>query len=489
MKRTTAFLLAVGASATLLAQSAPTTSESYGRARRLVDQAVAAHGGIDALRAARQMRVRREGVDVWRNQSRGAAPPYDRERFASDMHIDLANGRLVAEEARTYPGGTHRHFSFVTSRDGAYYLNHRRRTFYVDDFPPAETQTGNLWGLPQLLLLAAHESDSRLRALGRITLSSGAIVEAVATTADGNSLTLGFEPETHLVRAQIGMRADAVEGLSANEVEFLSYRLLDGVLMPERRVNWTAGEITQETTFTSVMQNYTAPDTVVRPPASYQKSVPPESQPVRELAPRVWLIGGSAASLVVSMDDHLIVIDASPGSAATVAKLSASLAPGAPIRYVAPTHHHDDHAPGLRTFAQAGATVVTTPGNQALFERLSGARAEIVTGARTFTAGGRRLELHDLGDGPHAREMLVAWLPMEGILFSADLIDIGGDGEVHAGMNNDTTMHFARSIAAKGWTVRTHAGAHGGVIDDATFKRIVAQPIVPQAQLPASQDR
>lgn len=487
IKVSTAFL-ALGVSASVLAQ-APTTMESYARARQLVDQAVTAHGGVDALRAARQMRVLREGHDVWRHQSRGVATPYDRERFTSDMHIDLANGRLVTEETRTYPGGTHRHFSFVTSREGSYYLNHRRRNFYVDDYPPADTQTGNLWGLPQLILLAAHESDLRLRSLGRITLASGAIVDAITTTAAGNTLTIGFDPETHLVRAQMGIRSDAMAGSAASEVEFPSYRMLDGVLMPERRVNWLAGEIIQETTFTKVIRNYTASDATVRPPASYQKSSPPETPVVRDLAPGVWLVGGNAASLVVAMDDHVIVVDAAPSVSAEVAKQLASLAPGKPIRYVVPTHHHDDHAPGLRTLTGAGASVVTTAGNKALFERLTRAPIEIVTGSRVFTSKGRSVELHDIGPGPHANEMLVAWLPAEGILFTADLIDIGSDGVVQAGMNNDTTVHFGAWVARQGWKVRMHAGAHGGAIDDAVFQRILAQPVVPQAQLSASQAR
>ena len=73
--------------------------------------------------------------------------------------------------------------------------------------------------------------------------------------------------------------------------------------------------------------------------------------------------------------------------------------------------------------------------------------------------------------------MLVAWLPAEGILFQADLIDVGADGLIRPGMNNDTTMHFATWLAAQPWKVRTFAGAHGGAIDAATFQQLVAQPV------------
>jgi glyoxylase-like metal-dependent hydrolase (beta-lactamase superfamily II) len=470
-------VLLVSTSAALLAQPAPGALDSYTRARRLVDQAVAAHGGLDALRSARQIRVVREGYDVWRHQSRAVKPPFDRERFTSDMHIDLENGRLIAEERRTYPGGAHRHFSFVTDRKQSYYVNHQRRLYFADDYPPAETQTGNLHGLPQLVLLAAHESDLRLRALGPMTLASGARVEAITTTAGGNTLTLGLDPDTHLLRAVIAVRNDAVDGVAATETEFLSYTMREGLLMPERRVNWVAGAITQDTTFTTVVRNYRAADGLVRPPAGYDNVPLVDTPVVRELATGVWLVGGDSAALVVAMDDHLIVVDAAPAIAGRVTTEAARLAPGKPIRYVVPTHHHDDHAPGVRTLAANGATILTTAGNTVMFERMSKAPIDVVTGSRVLSSGNRTVALHDIGPSPHANEMLVAWLPAEGILFQADLIDVGADGVIRPGTNNETTMHLAQWLAGKQWKPRLYAGAHGGTLDAARFTQLIAQSV------------
>lgn len=56
------------------------------------------------------------------------------------------------------------------------------------------------------------------------------------------------------------------------------------------------------------------------------------------------------------------------------------------------------------------------------------------------------------------------------------------------GINNKTTMHYAEWIARKKWNVRTHAGGHGSAIDAAMIEKILAQPVKPQGQLPASQD-
>jgi glyoxylase-like metal-dependent hydrolase (beta-lactamase superfamily II) len=468
-------------SVTVLAQPAPAgLLDSYARARHIIDRAVAAHGGLDALRSARQMRVTREGHDVWRHQSRGVAPPYDRERFTSELHIDLANGRLIAEEKRTYPGGTHRHFSFVTARDQSYYFNHRSRTYLPDEYPPAETQTGNLYTLPQLAVLAAHESGMAARSLGRITLSTGASVEAIVTTANGGTLTAGFDPDTNLLRAILSIRTDAVEGPASNETEFPSYRMMDGVLMPERRVMRVAGELTQDTAFTSVTRNYTVPDAAVKPPSDYEKVAPNDTPVVRELAKGVWLVGGDSASLLVAMDDHVIVVDAPTGASARIAEQIEKLVPGKPVRYVVPTHHHDDHAPGLRALVKPGTVVITTAGNTALFERIAKPAIEIVPQSRVFTSGDRSVEIHDIGPSPHANEMLVAWLPAEGIVFSSDLVDLGAEGRVRPGRNNETTIHYAQWLRERKWNVRMHAGGHGGSISDAVFQELIRQPMAGQ---------
>ena len=41
-----------------------------------------------------------------------------------------------------------------------------------------------------------------------------------------------------------------------------------------------------------------------------------------------------------------------------------------PIRYLINTHHHFDHSGGLRTYVEAGATIVTHEVNKAFYERV-----------------------------------------------------------------------------------------------------------------------
>ena len=101
----------------------------------------------------------------------------------------------------------------------------------------------------------------------------------------------------------------------------------------------------------------------------------------------------------------------------------------------------------------------------------------MLTGAsRVFTDGRRTVEIHNVGPNPHADDMLIAWLPAEGVVFQGDLIDIGPDGVVRPGMNNDTTVAFAAWLDRQRWTVRVYAGTHGTLRAPEDFRAILQQP-------------
>lgn len=472
-----------------------TVAGSYARARATLDAAVAAHGGAEALRAARQLRVALEGHDHARHQSRRAEPPYDREPHAVDLMIDLEKGRLSFERTFGYPGDIHRTQRFLTDGARSYGVDRRNGTHTVAQYPPAATQLGNLFYLPQLVLLTARENPSQLRWVGRMRLSTGAPVDVVAAAIPTGLVTLAFDPETRRLRAMLSVRGDASAGDASVETEFVGWRRLNGIDLPERRVTRVAGEVTQDLAYVSAVPGFAMPDSLAAPPAGSVVATPgPAPEPVRALAPGVWAVTASGyTSLVVALSDGVLVVDAPGfGSPETIARV-ATLAPGKPIRWVVPTHHHDDHAGGVRHYAAAGATIVTTPGSRALLERMAAARptvggealppdprprVETFTGRRTFGDGARTVELHDIGPSPHAQEMIVAWLPQEGILFQGDLIDVEAGGTIRRGTNNATTTHLAEWLRGRRWDVRSFVGSHGSLAGPEAWEALLRQPVL-----------
>jgi hypothetical protein len=200
-------------------------------------------------------------------------------------------------------------------------------------------------------------------------------------------------------------------------------------------------------------------------------AAPPVRVESEKLADGVWLLGGGTHnSVLIEFKDFLAVAEAPQNEARSLAVIAEAtrLVPSKLIRYVVNTHHHFDHAGGLRTYLSQGTTVIThesnkqyyldimfhpsprelQPDRMSLFNpmyMISRRPAPIETvasmaggpggGAAKYviTDGKRILEIfhvqdmaYELGDqsyaqGNHSADMLMAYLPTDKILINADL--------------------------------------------------------------------
>ena len=94
---------------------------------------------------------------------------------------------------------------------------------------------------------------------------------------------------------------------------------------------------------------------------------------LQELAPGIQhVVGGSHNSLIVEMKDHVIVFDAPVSDWQSTWTISAARGKylRKPVKYLVLTHHHMDHAGGIRAYADAGATIVAGQGTAAHFRRV-----------------------------------------------------------------------------------------------------------------------
>lgn len=490
----------------LLACAAPQASSAqgsvaanYARANAILDRAIVAHGGMTSLRAAERARVTLEGADAWRNQSARVGLPYDRRRATVEFMIDVPAGRLVFTNTGAYPGDLRFANRRITDGERAFRVNLGANTYRRDrPSPLPELVTAQIFMyLPQLLLAEAAKDRHSLRWLGRVRLASAALVDAIVVGTANGPITLGFEPGSGRLRAYIGLLSDPVAGDGTHEIEFTGYRVLDGLLLPTHRVVWRGGELTQDLRYMSATVNFSVPDSAVAVPAGATE-VPRggDENTVRELGPGVWDIDVGAHVLAVAFADYVVVVETPQGATHDVMETVARLAPGKPIRYAVPTHHHDDHSGGVRDYVAAGIAIVTTPGNQAFLQRMATSRStlagdpqtvmprspriEVIAGGRrVFTDGRRTLELHDVGPNEHARELLVAWLPELGIVYEADMINTADNGDVVPGANMRALSSFAAALKQKAWNVTTFAGTHHPPVPAATLEAILKQPIVP----------
>ncbi len=156
---------------------------------------------------------------------------------------------------------------------------------------------------------------------------------------------------------------------------------------------------------------------------------------VSQVAPSVYFVENAQPdynSMFVVFADYVLVVEA-PGYDSVSTKVIAAIhetAPGKPIRYVVPTHFHEDHIGGLRAYLREGATVVTTAGNarfmemfmkrlKALSPQVKLATVEVIGEKRRFTDGVVTLDLLNVPSA-HVDEMVVASVPSDGIVYVAD---------------------------------------------------------------------
>jgi hypothetical protein len=204
----------------------------------------------------------------------------------------------------------------------------------------------------------------------------------------------------------------------------------------------------------------TLPESLFLPPREVTRaSVDPDSLSGEAvigtaLAPGVWPVDMNdvdSRSLVVEFADYLVVIEAAVSSANGERLVDAIRRrwPSKPIRYALVSHHHPHYVGGLRALIAEGATVVTTPGNEALIHQIAAysfrlrpdrlARSPRPLSLRTFETrfeladATQRLVAVNIGErSQHTAEFAVFWLPQPRLLFETELGWVTVNGTLRA---------------------------------------------------------
>jgi hypothetical protein len=280
-------------------------------------------------------------------------------------------------------------------------------------------------------------------------------------------------------------------GDSVEEIVFSDYRAIGKFKVPTQYATKTAGIITQQYKYVDVSFDDKLKAELFKLQDEFITTQPqgPTKEPaVQKIGDNIYTTNaGSYKVLFVNFKDYIWIMEAPINdfiSKDVIFKIKEML-PGKPIKYLAVTHHHIDHSGGTRTFVSEGATLVTTKGNRNFFEQMMKSnftispdtfslnpkplKMEFVENSkRTFTDGETTVELYDIGAGPHAEEMLVAYLPKEKILYQADLFD-----DI-SGLRSQTTVQLAKWIESKKLLVETIVSVHGTVTKFENFQKDAA---------------
>ena len=327
-----------------------------------------------------------------------------------------------------------------------------------------------LWTTPHGVLRAAQSSNAAVQ--GRL----------IVFAAPGKYHARATLDRANLVERVHAVIPNPVLGDIPVVIEYADYREFGGVKFPTRIKQTAGGFPALDLTVTEVRPNVpvevTVPDNVRAATAPYATVT---SQMV---ADGVWyLTGGTHHSVVVEMSDHLIVVEAplNDERALAVLKEARDLVPAKPVRYVINSHHHFDHAGGLRAFAAEGVTVITHEINRPYFDRAFAARATIepdqlaksgrkaaavegVRDKRVLSDGTRSVEIHHIAGNAHDDGLLMVYLPNERLLSQADTFTPPPANTPPPMPPSPFTLNLVDNLARLGLTVDRLLPLHGRMV-------------------------
>jgi glyoxylase-like metal-dependent hydrolase (beta-lactamase superfamily II) len=489
LRNATALLLMAACTATAQTNNQTNNPEtlaerSQAQARAVLDRAVTAIGGAEALRTIEVVRIQLQGETWPRLQMPTAAPPFEAGTQQETLLVDFKNNRLRLEQRVTGAGFAGDNTIVIKSGQGANYDNRARTITPIPVAQSSQQQFVQYYRrLPPLLLRQALDRATTLRSLGQDTLDGKPQDVFTFVMADTQQVAVYVDTTSNLVSKYELLFVDPFTGDEASEIMFGEYTRVGAFQVPQTWRTRQAGDmVTRLQVKADINPAVTDQSFEVAADGYTRVAALPDNleEKIEQLADGVFVIqnvaGQNQNTLAVAFKDYIVAVEA-PGSSAgadEVIKRIKTAIPGKPIRYVAMTHHHGDHIGGLRSFIAEGATVVTTQGNRQVVEAMAAApqvdrlaknprKPEFLfveRGKRVISDGTRTLELLDIGPNPHAREMVVAYLPKERVVFQGDLFFLPAN-DAPVGPPQVSTVSFAKKLQELKLGVDRIASVHG----------------------------
>ena len=500
----------------------------------LVQRAVDAMGGADAIAGIKTIWVKAT-VKQWEPEQSDVPGGEMRFANEATVEIvqDRASRASRTDFVKNFAYPAPRTFTYseVVTPDAGYVVgidSNGRNAENLKSSPPAHSMSG--------LRLATTQRESRRGSSTSLMLAMQNNPDQVRPAADlvagGRSypalsyegFIVAFDPQTGLPARVRTLDYDYVWGDVNYDVVFSAWREFAGVKIPMNRKYELNGRVISEVAFADLRVNPQLDTARLQIPAAVRaNAAKPASGNVpyqwvirrqyigtymdsdnvsydvkgspglrlQELAPGVLhVVGGTHNSLLVEMSDHLVVLDAPVSDAQSnwVVNAARSRFPGKPIRWVVLTHHHMDHTGGVRGYLTDGATLVVGQGAAAHFRRVLAApttrnpdlalrdfsqvpimevpESHVITDSR-----GRQVMVY-LMDNPHAKGMLMGWVPDAKLGF---VTDIWTPGPPLPPKPNPGLVEVVNAVKKAGLQPERFAGGHGSTADYASLARLVGQ--------------
>ena len=515
-------IAAAAMSALAFGAQVPAAAAQAPAAQRSIDLAVEGLGGEEAL----------EGLNAFRLQARGNVSIFDEgpepgntvspaATFRLVLTYDLRGSRLRADYVRTSVGTDRRVSEVVVGRRG--FISGADANFQ----PPGDkAMTSDRWAAitreqrllnPQVYVRDLLARPGRGTAAGRRTLR-GRPHRVLEVRGDAVPVRLYIDARTGRISRLTTQDHNYNRGDVPTVVDYARWRRANGgVWFPRSVTLRQAGQVLQRHTRSAVRANPAVPAARFRFPtgvqATYDGDLAARGARTTEwlmtfahlgfikdgeadvITPRVvasgstLIQGNGNQSMIVEQQDGIVVVEAALHDYRAEALIDyiERTYPGKPIRYATVSHHHSDHAGGLRPFVALGARpvvhenavsffedVLAVRGSDLLPDRLDESQAQ--ANILPVPASGAAVTLEDpvrpvtvlAEPTDHATTTVLVHVPSEGVLF------VNGDTYTPANPPGPAARTLDQTIQANGLTVNWIVGGHGGVISYADFLAAIA---------------
>ena len=441
------------------ASAANFTEENTDKAKMIIDAAVEAHGGDAMMEDLQTLVVETRTVNYSVDQSRGTEAPWDTSVNDSIDVIDVENDIFV-NHAEGTGGGFENNNRTIINGEESYQVDFRAGTVARVAEPDFATTSGPFIRVtPALLIRTLKDREANAHFLGDTTIDGMDYNVVGFSMTVGPAISLYFEKGTNLLR-----RSERVfPGFGLVEYRFDDYETRNEVPYNTSFTLYLNGDVNLEREIKSLRVNDTIDDYLAVPETLVSiPEVQPDPLSRQELAEGVWLIGGNGTyGMFVDMGDYVFAAGGAAGTSDRIDSLR-EVVGDKPIRYGMMTHHHFDHVLGVSTYEEEGATLISATAHERIVRRNAEngetLDLKLVDDRMVLEAGGRRVEVIDIGPTAHTEHLLVAWLPEESILFEADHFAMPRVGPAPPAVTSTKT--FAAALEKAGLDVETFVSAH-----------------------------
>ena len=323
-------------------------------------------------------------------------------------------------------------------------------------------------------------------------------MRSIRINAAGNLFTVLVDPVTSLPTRIQKLSYHPMLGDAVIETEFGDWKSVDGLMLPMRITQRLAEKwVLSDVRLASARVNAEVGDLAASADARAQPAPGPVAVTVNveEIAPGVWYLNGqSHHSVAIEQQRSIVLVEAPQSEERTLAVIekARTLVPGKPVEIVINTHHHFDHAGGIRAAISQGLTILTHEANRDLYERvvlpgkhtvMTDAQARNPKPLRLMALGDRyvrrdslrTIEVYQVIGNPHSGSMLVVYLPAERVLIQADLYNPPA-ANATAPVSFPFAPNLLENIQRRGLQVDRVAGIHGRTVTLSDIQAAVRAP-------------